>query len=132
MSHFLDVWVFGLIGAMLRYATPLVLAALGGLLSERAGVVNIALEGFMVVGAFFAIWGSVTFHTWVAGLIVAVLLGGALAALHAVASVTLRADQIISGTALILICGGLVDFLNLTIYGTPGSPPHLSRVPTQP
>jgi len=132
MAHFLDVWIFGLIGAMLRYATPLVLAALGGLLSERSGVVNIALEGFMIVGAFFAIWGSVTFHTWVAGLLIAVIMGGALAGLHAVASITLRADQIISGTALIIMCGGLTDFLNLTIYGSQGSPPDVSRVPTLP
>lgn len=132
MSHFLDVWIFGLIGASLRYATPLVLASLGGLFSERSGVINIALEGFMVAGAFFAILGSDLTHSWIGGVLLAILVGGALASLHAVAAITLRADQIISGTALILMCVGLVDFLNLVIYGAAGSPPDVSRVPTLP
>ncbi len=132
MEKFLDVWIFGLLAATLRYATPLTLAALGGMFSERSGVVNIALEGLMVAGAFFAIAGSAMTGSWIAGLIIGILAGAALSLIHAVASVTLRADQIISGTALILLAMGLVNFLNTTMYGAQGTPPDISRVPSIP
>lgn len=130
MEDFLKLWVFGLLGGTLRYAAPLTLAALGGLVCERSGVVNIALEGLMIVGAFFAIWGSVTTGSWVAGLLLAVVIGAAFSMLHAVASITFRADQIISGTALILIAAGLVNFLNLTLFGAKGIPNDVSRAPS--
>jgi simple sugar transport system permease protein len=126
---FFEVWIIGLFAATLRYATPLTLAALGGLFSERSGVVNIALEGLMLAGAFFAIWGSVTFHSWVAGLLCAILAGAGLAALHAMACINFNADQIISGTAIILLAQGLVNYLNISIYGAAGTPAEVSRVP---
>ncbi len=130
MESFLNVWVLGMLGGTLRYATPLVLAALGGLVCERSGVVNIALEGLMVVGAFFAIFGSVTFGHWIFGVLLAVLLGAAFSMLHAVPAITYRADQIISGTALILIAAGLINFLNLTVMADKGSLSNVSRIPT--
>jgi simple sugar transport system permease protein len=132
VTEFFNVWVFGLIGATLSYATPLTLAALGGLVCERAGVINIALEGLMVVGAFFAIWGSVEFGWWGMGLLCAIVAAVAFSSLHAVASITFRANQVISGTALILIAQGLIDFLNLTIYGAQGTPASVSRIPSLP
>ncbi len=132
MGEFLDVWIFGLITATLRYATPLTLAALGGLFSERSGVVNIALEGMMIAGAFFAIFGSDITGSWIGGLLLAVVAGAAIGLLHAVASISFRADQIISGTALILFAGGFVNYLNVSIYGQAGSPPDVSRVPSIP
>ena len=132
IADFIDTWVLGLAAATLRYATPLTLAALGGLFSERAGVVNIALEGLMVAGAFFAMFGSVVTGHWLGGLLFAVVAGALLASLHAIASITFRADQIISGTALILLAAGLVNFLNITIYGSQGTPPDVSRVPEIP
>lgn len=132
MGHFLDFWVLGLAASALRFATPLTLAALGGLYSERSGIVNIALEGMMLIGAFFAILGADKLGTWVAGVVVAIVAGGLFSLLHAFATVSYHADQIISGTALILMAGGLVNYLNLTIYGAQGTPAEVSRVPTVP
>jgi simple sugar transport system permease protein len=126
MSEFVDVWIKGMSLATLTYATPLILAALGGLFSERSGIVNIALEGMMTAGAFFAIYVSVQSGTWVVGLVGAMLAGMFLALIHAVATVTFEADQIVSGTAIILMAAGLVNFFNLTLFGQQGSPPDVS------
>jgi len=129
MSQFVDVWILGLGLATLTYATPLILAALGGLFSERSGIVNIALEGMMTAGAFFAIYVSVQSGSWAIGLIGAMLAGMVLAGVHAVATVTFHADQVVSGTAIILMAAGLVNFLNLTLFGPQGSPPEFSVPP---
>ncbi len=129
MSDFINFWIVGLGVATLRFATPLIFASLGGLFSERSGVVNIGLEGMMTAGAFFAIYLSVQTGTWTMGLVGAMLAGMALALLHAVATVTFQADHIVSGTAIILIAGGLVNFLNLTLFGPEGSPADVSTPP---
>lgn len=129
MSQFLDVWVIGLGLATLTFSTPLILAGLGGLFSERSGIVNIALEGMMAAGAFFAIYGAATGGSWIFGVVLSILAGMALALLHAVATVTFQADQVVSGTAIILIAAGLVNFLNLTLFGPEGSPADVSVPP---
>lgn len=129
MADFVNYWILGLLGATLLAATPLVLAGLGGLFSERSGIVNIALEGMMVAGAFFAIWGSVTFGNWFFGLVIGVLASCVFALIHAVATVTFRADHIISGTAVILLAAGFVNFMNATLFGPKGSPPDVSTPP---
>jgi simple sugar transport system permease protein len=118
-----------LLAATLRYATPLLFAALGGLFSERSGVVNIALEGMMLMGAFFAIWGADFTNSWIGGLLVAIAAGGALALIHAVFAVSLRADQIVSGTALNFLALGLTGYMFVDIYGTNGTPDNLPAVP---
>src|SRR4029079_2283874 len=89
----------GVLAAMLRLATPIALAALGGVISERSGVTNIALEGCMLMGAFFAIFTADKTDSLPLAILVWALAGVALAALHALASVTFRADQIVSGMA---------------------------------
>jgi ABC-type uncharacterized transport system permease subunit len=99
----------------LVYATPIVIAALGGLFSERSGIVNIALEGIMMVGAFSAASVTVALEPspaagWL-GVLVAVVAGVAFSALHAFASIHLRADQVVSGTALNILAGGLTVYL---------------------
>jgi simple sugar transport system permease protein len=122
------VWS-ALLAATLRYATPLLFAALGGLFSERSGVINIALEGMMLMGAFFAIWGADITNSWIGGLVVAILAGGVLALIHAVFAISLRADQIVSGTALNFLALGLTGYMFVDIYGTQGTPENLPAVP---
>jgi simple sugar transport system permease protein len=104
-----------LVPIALVYATPIVIAALGGLFSERSGIVNIALEGIMMVGAFSAAAVTVALEPspaagWL-GLSVAVAAGIAFSAIHAFASIQLRADQVVSGTALNILAGGLTVYL---------------------
>ena len=125
-----DVLTAGLLASTLRFATPLAFAAMGGIFSERSGVVNIGLEGMMLVGAFFAVWGAIWSGTWVVGLLMAMLFGGLLALIHGVFSIHLRADQIVSGFAVNLLALGLTGYLFSAIY--PGGIPNgeVSRVPT--
>lgn len=100
-----------LIGITLMYSTPLVFGALGGMLSEKSGVVNIGIEGMMTVGAFTgACVGYYTNNPWM-GFLAAGLAGGAAALLHAVAAITFRANQTVSGIAINLIGAGLATFL---------------------
>ncbi|WP_228431017.1 ABC transporter permease [Baekduia soli] len=129
-SHLEVVVSWGaLTAAMLRYATPLTFAALGGLVSERSGVVNIALEGMMLMGAFFAAWGADRTDSWVLGLLIGVLAGMALAAVHAVWAITLRSDQIVSGTALNFVALGVTGYMYVNSYGQDGTPDNLPAVP---
>jgi ABC-type uncharacterized transport system permease subunit len=121
-----------LTAATLRYATPLVFASIGGLFSERSGVVNIGLEGMMLMGAFFGIWGSVEFGHWAIGLLTAMLAGGLLALIHAFFSIHLRAEQIVTGTAINILAIGLTGYLYIRIYGDEGTPSELSTIPDVP
>jgi general nucleoside transport system permease protein len=122
------VWS-ALFAAMFRFATPLVFAALGGLFSERSGVVNIGLEGMMLMGAFFGIWGADVTGSWFLGLLIGMAAGGVLALLHALFSVTMRADQIVSGFALNFLALGITGYFFIDIYGTQGTPDNVPRVP---
>ncbi|MFZ5815536.1 MAG: ABC transporter permease [Bacillota bacterium] len=118
-----------LITATLRAATPLILAALGGIFSERSGVVNIALEGIMLVGAFMAVYTShVTGSAWL-GVLGGALSGVALASLHAVASIRFRANQVVSGVALNLLAVGFTDFMLNKIWGQAGGTPSVAKIP---
>jgi simple sugar transport system permease protein len=122
------VWS-ALAAAMLRFATPLVFAALGGVISERAGVVNIGLEGMMLVGAFFAIYGADLLGGWFLGLLLGMLAGGLLALVHAFFAISLRADQIVSGFAVNFLALGITGYVFLYHYGEQGTPDGLPQVP---
>jgi len=115
-----DLTSSGTAGAALRLAVPILLAGLAGLWSERAGVVNIGLEGMMVLGTWCAAYGALEFGPW-AG-IVAGILGGALGGLvHAVATVTFGVDHIVSGVALNILGPGVSRFLSSLVFtGTAG------------
>jgi simple sugar transport system permease protein len=116
-----DIITPDLFAAALRMATPLALAAIGGTICERSGVVNIALEGIMLIGAFFGTAAVLaTGSPWL-GVLAAVLAGVAISAVHAVASVNLRTDQVVSGTAINLLALGLTGFLMELWYGHPGT-----------
>jgi general nucleoside transport system permease protein len=122
------VWS-ALLGSMLRYATPLTFAALGGLFSERSGVVNIALEGMMLIGAFFAIMAADKLDSWWLGLLIGILAGGVAALVHAFFAIHLRSDQIVSGTAINFLAFGLTGYLFIDIYGTEGTPTDIPSIP---
>lgn len=121
-----------LISNTLMYSAPLIFTALGGTFSERSGVINIGLEGIMVMGAFgaavFNIEMAQTFGSWTPwmGLLVGGLIGILFASIHAVASIHFRADHIISGTVLNLAAPGLAVFLVRAMYGAAQTGP-LSR-----
>ena len=107
-----NLWQIALVSAVL-----LLLPALGGVISERSGVVNIAMEGMMLTGAFFAVWADLNWHNpWIA-VLVAMVAGGLMALIHGVVSIRFRADQIISGIAINIFAAGLTVFLVRTIYG---------------
>jgi simple sugar transport system permease protein len=119
----------GVLASTLRLATPIALAALGGVIAERSGVVNIALEGCMLVGAFFGVLAADQSHSVVVALAVAMGVGAALAAVHALAAIHLRSDQIVSGMALNILALGLTSFLDYQLYGNTGTPADLAGVP---
>src|SRR6266852_9215456 len=103
--------------ATLAAAVLLLLPALGGVVSERSGVVNIAMEGMMLTGAFFGVVADLALHNpWLATG-VAMLAGALMASIHAIVSIRFRADQIVSGIAINIFAGGLTVFLVNRIYG---------------
>jgi general nucleoside transport system permease protein len=129
-GHLEDVVTWSaLFAAMLRFATPLIFGALGGIVSERSGVVNIGIEGMMLMGCYFGIYGADVGSSWVVGLVFAAVAGGVLALVHAVFSITLRADQIVGGVAINLLALGITGYLFVEHYGDTGTPDNISRVP---
>src|SRR4051812_87380 len=117
--------LLSILESALRFSTPLLFAALGAMICERSGVINLAVEGMMLVGAFTAAAvASATNNPWV-GLLAAVGAGVAFAGIHAWASVGLRADQVVAGMALNLLALGGTAFLSAALFGTTGSTPRL-------
>jgi general nucleoside transport system permease protein len=107
----------GTSSAMLRWSIPILLAGLGGLFSERAGVVNIGLEGMMILGTWCGAWGALEFGSPWAGLLTG-LIGGALGGLlHAIATVQFGVDQIVSGVAINILAPGLARYLSERVFG---------------
>lgn len=121
MVSIIDVINVGLFAATLRMATPLVFAALGGIFSERVGVVNIALEGMMLTGAFTGVMASFyTGNAWL-GVLAAVLVGGLLGLLHAILTVKFVGNQIVSGTGINILALGITAYLSQVIWGSRGA-----------
>jgi simple sugar transport system permease protein len=120
-----DLFTLALIYSTIRLSTPLILAAIGGLFSERSGVINIALEGLMLAGAFTA--AAMTYASgsaWL-GLAAAVGAGVLLALVHAVACIRFKADQVVVGTAINIMMIGLPGFLSGAFFLSSGSTPQI-------
>jgi len=129
---FRDIFNYALIASTIRLSTPLILAALGGLYSERGGVINIALEGMMLAGAFTAAAVTVFTHSPWVGLLAAVIAGLVVAALHAVVTINYRADQVVSGAAINILFLGVPALLSGALFESTGATPQLPRDQTLP
>lgn len=122
-----DIFTVALIFSSIRLATPLVWAAVGGLYSERSGVVNIALEGLMLAGAFTA--AAVTFYSgspWL-GLAAAMLAGAGVAGVFAVACIRFRANEVVAGTGINILFLGLPGVLSGALFLSSGSTPQIAQ-----
>jgi len=122
-----QILTLSLLFSTIRLATPLVLAALGGLYSERSGVINIALEGLLLAGAFTA--ASVTYYAhspWI-GLGAAIIAGAMVAALLALACIRFKADQVVTGTGINILFIGLPAVLSGALFLSSGSTPQIPR-----
>jgi ABC-type uncharacterized transport system permease subunit len=111
-----------MINLMFVFATPIAFAALGGMFSERSGVVNIGLEGMMLSGCFFGILGADKLNSWELGLLTAAISGAVLGLIHAFFSVHMRSDQIVGGTAINFLALGVTGYFFIQIYGLNGTP----------
>jgi ABC-type uncharacterized transport system permease subunit len=114
-----------LLASTLRVSTPLIFAALGGMFAERSGVINIALEGMMLIGAFGAAVGTLVAHDPWLGAACGMAAGSALAAIYGLFVIRLRANQIVAGTAINMLAMGLTPFLCKILYDVTGSTPAI-------
>jgi len=122
-----DLLTLAIVFSTIRLTTPLLLAAFGGLLSERSGVINIALEGLMLAGAFTS--ATVTHYTgspWV-GLLAGIAAGVLIASLHAVACIEFGANQVVAGTAINILMLGAPALVSGALFDTSGSTPQIPR-----
>ena len=122
-----EILTGALFWSTIRLSTPLVLAALGGMFSERSGVINIALEGMMLAGAFTAAAVTYAVGNPIVGLFAGMLAGLAIAAIHAVASIRYRADQVVTGTAINILMIGVPGFLSGAFFLSSGSTPQIAK-----
>jgi general nucleoside transport system permease protein len=125
-----SVIIVSMLATTIAVATPLTLGALSGIFCERAGVVNIGIEGMMLSAAFFGWFGAIYFNTILKmealpsllfGVVIAIITGGLMGLLHAVLSVTFKVDQIIGGTVINLLAIGITGFLNRQLFFEQGS-----------
>jgi general nucleoside transport system permease protein len=122
-----EIFTIALIWSTVRLSTPLVLAALGGMFSERSGVINIALEGMMLAGAFTA--AAITYATGspYVGMVAGMMAGMLIAAIHAVACIRYQADQVVTGTAINILMLGMPAFLSGAFFLSSGSTPQIPK-----
>jgi simple sugar transport system permease protein len=117
------------LGIGLSYFTIIYLTGLGGLFSERSGIVNIGLEGLLIVGTVMGAWGALTFGP-IPGLLIGMVAGALLSLVHALATVTFRVDHIVSGVVINILAFGLARFLSQVFFGSTQSDrlPALDKV----
>lgn len=121
----IGVIIVSMVATTLSVATPLTLGALSGVFSERAGVVNIGIEGMMLTSAFFGWFGAIYFNTilhfepmasLVLGAVIAIITGGLMGLLHAALSITFKVDQVIGGTVINILAIGITGFFNRQLF----------------
>ncbi|WP_242527196.1 ABC transporter permease [Ktedonosporobacter rubrisoli] len=112
-----DLWA-----ATLQFGALLLLPALGGLISERSGVINIAMEGMMLTGAYAGVMTARATNSVIGGVIGAIVAGALIALVHAIVSINFKADQIVSGIAINIAALGLTNFLLPIQTGGQGVP----------
>jgi len=122
-----EIFNIALIWSMVRLSTPLVLAALGGMFSERSGVINIALEGMMLAGAFTAAAITYASGSPYVGLLAGMMAGMLIAAIHALACIRYQADQVVTGTAINILMLGMPAFLSGAFFLSSGSTPQIPK-----
>jgi general nucleoside transport system permease protein len=118
-----------LIYQALGFATPLVFGAIAGMFSERSGVVNIGLEGMMLMGAFWGVYGADKGGSWAVGLVVAMGAGGLLALVYAFFAIQLRSDQIVGGTGVNFVAVGITGYFFVQLYHNNPIPNGVSLLP---
>ena len=121
--------IVAILASTLRMATPLIFAGLGGAFSENSGVVNVGLEGMMTIGAFFAVYGTYKTSNPILGILVGIIAGALMALIHAFLSITVKADQIISGTAINLFATAFASFMIIKTFNTGGQTDLVQSLP---
>lgn len=118
--------------AAIRLAIPIMLAGLGGLFSERSGVVNIGLEGMMIAGTWFGAWAGWEFGPWY-GVAFGIIGGAIFGLIHAIATVTFAVDHIVSGVAINILAAGAMRFMSVVVYSpdTGGGATQSPRIQSQ-
>jgi len=122
-----ELLTLSLIFSAIRLATPLIFAALGGMFSERSGIINIALEGLMLAGAFTAAVVTYELNNSYLGLLCGMAAGGALALVYAIAVIKFEANQVVAGTAINFLMLGLPQLISGAIYDSSGSTPQIAK-----
>jgi ABC-type uncharacterized transport system permease subunit len=122
-----DLFNLALLFSAIRLATPLIYAALGGLFSERSGVINIALEGLMLAGAFTAAVATYELHNPYLGLLCGMGAGALLAFIYALATIKFQADQVVAGMAINFLMIGLPALISGAVYDSSGSTPQIDK-----
>jgi len=122
-----EIFTFALMFSTIRFATPLIFAALGGMFSERSGVINIALEGLMLAGAFTAAVVTYQLGNPFLGLLCGIAAGAALAFVYAIACIKFEADQVVSGMGINFLMIGLPALISGAVYDSSGSTPQIPK-----
>lgn len=122
-----EILTIAMLLSAIRLSTPLIFAALGGLFSERSGVINIALEGLMLAGAFTAAVATYELHNPFLGMFCGILAGAALAYIYAVSCIKFQADQVVAGMAINFLMIGLPALISGAVYDSAGSTPQIDK-----
>ena len=122
-----EILTIAMLFSAIRLATPLIFAALGGLFSERSGVINIALEGLMLAGAFTAAVATYELHNPFVGMFCGIVAGAALAYIYAISCIKFQADQVVAGMAINFLMIGLPALISGAVYDSAGSTPQIDK-----